>query len=61
MRRGAVWILVFVMLFSTACAESTQKAPDYLMEGYDGKRPVFLFSCDSIRIRTNGKNGNGIS
>ena len=36
MRRGAVWILVFVMLFSTACAESTQKAPDYLMEGYDG-------------------------
>lgn len=36
MRRGAVWILVFVMLFSTACAESTQKAPDFLMEGYDG-------------------------
>jgi len=36
MRRGAVWILMFVMLFSTACAESTQKAPDYVMEGYDG-------------------------
>ncbi|MBR3334565.1 MAG: extracellular solute-binding protein [Clostridia bacterium] len=36
MRRGAVWILVFVMVFSTACAESTQKAPDFLMEGYDG-------------------------
>ena len=36
MRRGAVWILVIVMLFSAACAESTQKAPDYLMEGYDG-------------------------
>ena len=36
MRRGAVWILIIVMLFSAACAESNQKAPDYLMEGYDG-------------------------
>ncbi|MCR5567544.1 MAG: extracellular solute-binding protein [Clostridiales bacterium] len=36
MRRGAVWILAIVMLFSTACADSIQKAPDYLMEGYDG-------------------------
>ena len=36
MHRGAVWILVILMLFSTACADSTQKAPDYLMEGYDG-------------------------
>ena len=36
MHRGAVWFLVIVMLFSTACADSTQKAPDYLMEGYDG-------------------------
>lgn len=36
MRRGIAWILVLMMLFSAACAESTQKAPDYLMEGYDG-------------------------
>ena len=36
MRKGVLWILVFIMLFSGACAESTQKAPDYLMEGYDG-------------------------
>ena len=36
MHKGAVWILIIVMLFSTACAENTQKAPDYLMEGYDG-------------------------
>ena len=36
MRRGTIWILLIVMLFSTACAENTQKAPDYLMEGYDG-------------------------
>lgn len=36
MHRGAVWILIIMMLFSTACADSAQKAPDYLMEGYDG-------------------------
>ena len=36
MRRGTVWILVFLMLFSTAFAESSQKAPDYYMEGFDG-------------------------
>ena len=36
MRRGLIWILALMMLFSAACAESTQKAPDYLMEGYDG-------------------------
>lgn len=36
MHKGAVWILAIVMLFSAACADSTQKAPDYLMEGYDG-------------------------
>ena len=36
MRKGFVWILVILMLFSTACGESMQKAPDYIMEGYDG-------------------------
>ena len=36
MRRGAAWILIIVMLFSTACADSSQKAPDFFMEGYDG-------------------------
>ena len=36
MRKGAVWILIFALLFSYACAESTQKAPDYIIEGYDG-------------------------
>lgn len=36
MRKGAIWILVIMMLFSAACAESTQKAPDFIMEGYDG-------------------------
>lgn len=36
MRKGILWILTLMMLFSAAFAESTQKAPDYLMEGYDG-------------------------
>ena len=36
MRKGAAWILILILLFSGACAESSQKAPDYLMEGYDG-------------------------
>ena len=36
MRKAAAWILMIVMLLSTACAENSQKAPDYLMEGYDG-------------------------
>ena len=36
MRKGAAWILIFVLLFSAALAESSQKAPDYVLEGYDG-------------------------
>ena len=36
MRRGTVWILILIMMVSAACAESTQKAPDYILEGYDG-------------------------
>ena len=36
MRKGIVWFLVILLLFSTACGESMQKAPDYIMEGYDG-------------------------
>jgi len=35
-RKAVVWILALLMLFSCACAESGQKAPDYLMEGFDG-------------------------
>ena len=36
MYRGIAWILILVMTVAGACAESTQKAPDYIMEGYDG-------------------------
>ena len=36
MRKWTIWILALAMLFSAACAESLQKAPDYIMEGFDG-------------------------
>ena len=57
MRRGAVWILVFVMLFSTACAESTQKAPDYLMEGYDGGLTYRVWETNLFFERMQEKTG----
>ena len=36
MRKWAVLLLAAVLMFSGAAAESTQKAPDYILEGYDG-------------------------
>ena len=36
MHRGIVWLLILVLAVSGACAESAQKAPDYIMEGFDG-------------------------
>ena len=36
MRKAAALIIVFILMFSTALGESGQKAPDYIMEGYDG-------------------------
>ena len=36
MRKGITVFLAVLMLFSQACAETAQKAPDYTMEGYDG-------------------------
>ena len=35
MRRGIAWILILIMMITGACADSTQKAPDYIMEGCD--------------------------
>ena len=57
MRRGTVWILVFVMLFSTACAESTQKAPDFLMEGYDGGFTYRVWETNLFFERMQDKTG----
>ena len=37
MRKGIVIFLAVMMLFASALAETTQKAPDYTMEGYDGE------------------------
>ena len=36
MHRGIVWILILAVMVSAACADSAQKAPDYILEGYDG-------------------------
>jgi len=57
MRRGAIWILVFVMLFSTACAESLQKAPDYVMEGYDGGLTYRVWETNLFFQRMQEKTG----
>ena len=37
MRKGIAVLLAMLMLVSQALAETTQKAPDYTMEGYDGE------------------------
>lgn len=57
MRKGVLWILMFVMLFSTACAESTQKAPDYLMEGYDGDVTYRVWDTNLFFERMQEKTG----
>lgn len=36
MRKGTALILMLLMLFSAAYGESMQKAPDYILEGFDG-------------------------
>ena len=36
MRKGITILLAVLLLFSRAFAETTQKAPDFIMEGYDG-------------------------
>ena len=36
MRRAAALVLAAILLFSAGAAENFQKAPDYIMEGYDG-------------------------
>ena len=57
MRKGVLWILMIVMLFSTACAESTQKAPDYLMEGYDGDVTYRVWDTNLFFERMQEKTG----
>ena len=57
MRKGIVWILLILMLFSTACGESMQKAPDYIMEGYDGDLSYRVWETNLFFERMQEKTG----
>ena len=57
MRKGVIWILVIIMLFSTACGESLQKAPDYIMEGYDGDVSYRVWDTNLFFERMQEKTG----
>ena len=57
MRKGIVWILALLMLFSAACGESVQKAPDYILEGYDGKVDYRVWDTNLFFSRMQEKTG----
>ena len=57
MRKGAAWILILVMLFSAAFADSSQKAPDYVMEGYDGGVTYRVWDTNLFFARMQEKTG----
>ena len=57
MRRGAAWILILAMLFSFACAEEAQKAPDYIMEGYDGGVDYRVWDTNLFFVRMQENTG----
>ena len=57
MRKGIVWILALMLLFSAAYGESTQKAPDYILEGYDGKVSYRIWDTNSFFSRMQEKTG----
>ena len=57
MRRGAAWILMVIMLFSAACAESTQKAPDYIIEGCDANVTYRVWETNRFFERMQEKTG----
>ena len=59
MRRAAAWILMIVMLFSAAYAENNQKAPDYLMEGYDGNVSYRVWDTNLFFERMQNSTGIG--
>ena len=57
MRKGIVWILALMLLFSAACGESMQKAPDFILEGYDGKVNYRVWDTNSFFSRMQEKTG----
>ena len=56
-RKGIVWILALMLLFSAACGESMQKAPDFILEGYDGKVNYRVWDTNSFFSRMQEKTG----
>lgn len=57
MRRGAILILAVLLLFSTSFAESSQKAPDYIMEGFDGGVNYRVWETNLFFARMQEKTG----
>lgn len=57
MRRIAAWILIMGLLITTACAESTQKAPDYIMEGCDADVTYRVWETNLFFARMQEKTG----
>lgn len=60
MLKRLVWVLVIILLFQTAaCAETSQKAPDYVMEGYDGEVTYRVWDTNLFFKRMQEKTGIG--
>lgn len=57
MRKRLVWILAIILLFQTACAETVQTAPDYVMEGYDGDLTYRVWDTNLFFSRMQEKTG----
>jgi len=57
MLKRLVWVLILVLLFQTACAETVQTAPDYIMEGYDGDVTYRVWETNLFFSRMQEKTG----
>lgn len=57
MLKRLVWILAVILLFQTACAETVQTAPDYVMEGYDGDLTYRVWDTNLFFSRMQEKTG----
>ena len=57
MRKWIVWILALLLLFSAAFGESMQKAPDYILEGYDGNVTYRVWETNLFFSRMQEKTG----
>ncbi len=57
MRKGIVRILILILLFSCAYAENDNRAPDYIMEGYDGNISYRVWENNLFFSRMQEKTG----